>query len=97
MEPDNISDIQQFLPTQDDALHTLIINNHLAHYLDSLLFISNLHNLYLSLTITSVDCLNQLLEGGRKLESLQLEVFSNVRAISKAFCPHPGQGSFPVL
>jgi len=96
-EPDNISDIQQFLTTQGDALHTLIINNRSAHYLDSPLFISNLRNLHLSLTITSVDCLNQLLEGGRKLESLQLEVFSNVRGISKAFRPHPGQGSFPVL
>lgn len=96
-DPDKISDIQQFLTTRGDALRTLVIDNCLAFHLDSPLFISNLCNLYLSLTITSVYCLNQLFEGGRKLESLKLEVFSNVRAISKAFRPHSGPGSFPVL
>ena len=95
--PDSISGISQFLTTRGDALCTLIINNRTANYLDSPLFISNLRNLYLSLTITSVYGLNQLLEGGRKLESLQLEVLSNVRAISEAFRPHSRPGSFPVL
>jgi hypothetical protein len=97
-DPDNISDIQQFLSTRGDALHTLVINNRWAHHLDSPLSTSNLRNLYLSLTITSVSCLNQLLEGGQKLESLQLEISSKERVIiSGAFRLHSGPGSFPFL
>ena len=65
--------------------------------MDSPLAISNLCNLFLSLTITSAYHLNQLLEGGRKLESLRLELFSNGSVISRAFRPHSGPGSFPVL
>jgi hypothetical protein len=93
---DKISDIQPFLSTRSDALHTLIINNRWAHDLDSPLSISNLRKICLSLTITSVSCLNQLLEGGQKLESLQLEIFSNERVLSPAFRQHSGPGSFPL-
>jgi hypothetical protein len=96
----NPFDIQQFLTSRGDALRTLIVDNCLAHYPDSAdspLVISNLRNLNLSLTITSAYHLNQLLEGGRKLESLRLELFSNGSVISRAFRPHSGPGSFPVL
>ena len=96
-DPDNISDIQQILSTRSGALHTLVINNRWAHHLDSPLSTSNLRNLHLSLTITSVSCLNQLLEGGQKLESLQLEISSKEWVISRAFRLHSGPGSFPFL
>ena len=94
---DSISDIQQFLTTRGDALRTLIIDNGFAYLPDSLLSMSNLRNLCLCLTITSVYRLNQLLEGGRKLESLRLEIISNGRVISRAFRSHSEPGSFPVL
>ena len=93
----NITDIQQFLTTRGDALRTLILNNSFAYNPDSPLSISNLRNLCLSLTTNSVYFLNQLLEGGRKLESLRLEVFSNARVISRAFRPHSEPGLFPIL
>ena len=44
-----------------------------------------------------MSCLNQLLESGQKLESLQLEIFSNERVLSGAFRQHSGPGSFPLL
>ena len=82
-------------------LSSICINNRWAHDLDSPLTISNVRKLCLSLTITSVSCLvsclNQLLEGGQKLESLQLEILSNERVLSGTFRQHSGPGSFPLL
>ncbi|KAH9957833.1 hypothetical protein BC827DRAFT_1101361, partial [Russula dissimulans] len=84
-----------FLSSQTVALHTLVL--HLPHpYPTSFLPAVHLRNLYLTLTIYSADFLSQILENGRQLEVLRLEV-NHGCVLSTVFRAHAGSHLLPSL
>jgi len=89
------SDFDGFLSSQTVALHTLVID--LAHpYPASFLPAVHLRNLYLTLTIYNADFLSQILENGRQLEVLRLEV-NHGCVLSTVFRAHAGPHLLPSL
>jgi hypothetical protein len=63
------------------------------------LSINNLRALSVSLTISEAHCVRLLLENGRQLESLQLDIYVRTQGcmLSNVLRSFPGPGSFPLL
>jgi hypothetical protein len=89
--------VDGFLSTQTVALHTLVIR-HSQRYPASFLPVGNLRNLYLTLSISSVDFLSQILAHGRQLETLRLDVDLEYGCVlSTVFRAYAAPNSFPTL
>lgn len=87
------------MSTQTVPLHTLVIRQpFFQRYPASFLPTKNLRNLHLTLSLCSADFLSQLLEHGRQLEILRLEVnLEHGCVLSTIFRAYAGPNSFPML